>query len=216
MPTMVSTSTLFPLIAPFAPTCPDFIIAQQARFAAIEFCERSRAWRHVTTVAVTSREFTPVVPDTAAIHEIEFAEWGDHQSKLTPVQFSTIKGDLEGQPRYVTQVNPHAVTVSPFEEGTMRISMFLKPLSSTSYGDNAADPLEDRFNVIPDFLVSIHGNTLAAGTLSKILSIPDEPWTNPAEAQRYWLIFQERLNGSFRANMRGQQRAPIRTKFQDF
>ncbi|MDB6179003.1 hypothetical protein PAF17_16040 [Paracoccus sp. Z330] len=216
MPTMVSTRELLPLIAPFAPTCPDFITAQQARFAAIEFCERSRAWRHVVTTTVTDREMTPVVPDTATIHEIEFAEWGESRDKLTPVQFSTIKGDIEGRPHYVTQVNPHAITVSPFEEGEIRISMFLKPLSATEYGSDPANPLEDRFNVIPDFFVSIHGSTLAAGTLARILSIPDEPWTNPQEAQRYWMIFQDKLNQSFRANMRGQQRAPIRTRFKDF
>lgn len=216
MPTMVSTSALFPLIAPFAPTCPDFVIAQQARFAAIEFCERTRAWRHVTTVAVESREFTPVVPDTAAIHEIEFAEWGDNQTPLTPVQFSTIKGDLEGRPCYVTQVNPHSVTVSPFEEGTLRISLFLKPLSGSEYGGNVADPLEDRFNVIPDFFVSLHGHALAAGTMARILAIPNEPWSDPQGAAQYWSMFQERMDRSFRHNMRGQQRAKIRTKFQDF
>ena len=44
--------TLFPLILPKAPGCPGVTAAQQARLAAIEFCERSRCWREITTVTV--------------------------------------------------------------------------------------------------------------------------------------------------------------------
>lgn len=212
---MARTRDFLPLILPFCPTCPDFIAEQQARFAAIEFCERSRAWRHITTVELTSATGVPVAPDTAAIHEIEFANFNG--SPLTPVQFSTIEASSVGIPRYVTQVAPHAVTVAPYAEpGTLEISLFLKPLSSSQYSTDADDPLFDRFNVVPQFMVDIHGAAIAEGALAKILSIPDEPWTDKRKAAAHDERFRERLDASFRWNMRGQQRAPIRTVFRDF
>lgn len=210
---MKRTAEFLPLILPFCPFCPDFVAEQMARLAAIEFCERSRAWRHLTTVSLQEGSAgvgIMVAPDTAAIHEIEFAEFDGHP--LTAIQFSTMKEVPEGRPRYIAQTAPNEVIVTPFTAGSLEVSLFLKPLASTEFGTDAADPLFDRFNVVPDFLVSIHGATIAAGALSKILAMPRQPWTDPKSAKDYELRFSEKLDGSFRQNMRGQQRAPIRTK----
>ncbi|MDP0928506.1 hypothetical protein Q0601_15070 [Paracoccus onubensis] len=211
---MKRTAEFLPLILPHCPQCPDFLAEQMARFAAIQFCERSRAWRHITTVDMVAPEGTPVAPDTAAIHEIEFAKWNG--VKLTAVQFSTIESGEQGRPEYITQVAPNEVTISPFEPGELEISLFLKPLTASEYGVNASDPLFDRFNVVPEFFIKIHGHTIAAGALAEILSIKDEPWTDHREAARYRDQFEGRCDTAFRWNMRGQQRAPIRTKFRDF
>lgn len=212
---MARTKAFLPLILPFCPECPDFLAEQHARFAAIEFCERSRAWRHLTTVEITGAEGTPVAPEVAAIHEIEFAKFNGQP--LTPVQFSTIEAASVGAPRYVTQVSPNELTVSPFEEpGTLEVSVFLKPLTGSEFSTDLDDPLFDRFNVVPQFMVDIHGGTIAAGALAKLLSIPREPWTDERKAAQYAIEFRERLDNAFRWNMRGQQRAPIRTVFRDF
>lgn len=211
--TMKRTAEFLPLILPFCPECPDFLAEQHARFAAIEFCERSRAWRHLTTVTLAAGSAgagVMVAPDTAAIHEIEFAEidgW-----PLTPVQFSTIEDAGEGRPNYITQTAPNEVRVLPFEPGELKISVFLKPLTGSQYGTDPSDPLFDRFNVVPDFLVDMHGHSIAAGALAKLLSIKNEPWSDPKEALRYEARFREKLDSAFRWNMRGQQRAPQRVK----
>ncbi|UFM64242.1 hypothetical protein LOS78_01845 [Paracoccus sp. MA] len=209
--TMKRTAAFLPLILPFCPECPDFLAEQHARFAAIEFCERSRAWRHLTTVSLPEGSAgvgVMVAPDTAAIHEIEFAEING--KKLTPVQFSTIGAAPEGRPEYITQTAPNEVRVLPFEPGSLEISVFLKPLTGSQYGTDPESPLFDRYNVVPDFLVDMHGATIAAGALAALLSIPDEPWTDKKEAAKYEARFREKLDSAFRWNMRGQQRAPIR------
>ena len=208
--TMIRTSAFLPLILPHCPECPDFVAETQARLAAIEFCERSRAWRHLTTVPLVASEGVLVAPEAAAIHEIEYARFNGR--KLTPVQFSTISTIAQGVPEYVTQVSPGAVTVSPFiEPGDLEVSLFLKPMASSEFGTLADDPLADRFNVVPDFLVSVHGGAIALGALARILSIPRQPWTVYINALKYEARFNEKLGASFRANMRGQQRAPVRT-----
>lgn len=150
----------------------------------------------------------------AAIHEFEFAEFNGQ--RLTPIQFTSMNATTEGQPRYITQVSPGTIALLPWSTGTLSMSMFLKPVSASEFGTYSADPLFDRYNVVPDHFVTMHGTTLAAGALSRILSIPDEPWTDEKKAMLYRAEFESKLNTSFRGNMRGQQRAPIRTPYRDF
>lgn len=211
----VGTAAFLPLVLPYCPQCPDFIAEQQVRFAAIEFCERSRAWRHMITVSLTGPEGEMVAPEFAAIHEIEFANFNDQP--LTPVQFSTINPNQTGRPRYVTQVSPNALTVSPYDEpGDLEVSVFLKPLANMAFETTPGRPIADRFNVVPKFMLDIHGTAIARGALSKILAIPGEPWSDPRMALKHEADFRENMDAAFRWNMRGQQRAPIRTKFKDF
>lgn len=150
----------------------------------------------------------------AAIHEIEFAEFNG--AKLTPVQFTSMNAARSGRPEYITQVSPGIVSLLPFNAGQLSMSVFLKPVADSEYGTDPQNPLFDRFNVIPEHFVTLHGTTLAAGALSRILSIPGEPWSDDKKAMLYRAEFENKLNSAFRWNMRGQQRAPIRTKYQDF
>lgn len=247
--TMKRTADLLPQVLPYAPTCPDFIAEQAIRMAAIEFAERSRAWRHIGAARITHRAFGEVLldgmmgdsmfhllfvsggteyravadmgigdpisgPTPAVIHEIEFAEFDG--VRLTPVQFSTVSDTEEGTPRYITQIAPNVVTVLPFAKGMIRLSLFLKPSAETLYGTDPANPLFDSLNVVPDFFITLHGQTLALGALARILSIPGEPWTDEQKAVFYKAEFEAKLSGAFRQNMRGQQRAPIRTQYRDF
>lgn len=252
---MVRTSAFLPLIMPFVPTCPAFIAEQQVRFAAIRLAERSRAWRHLAEVEITSdgicipmlsgeiggmgldyvsgesefdliftvgggyecgSEGDPMLfpPSPAVIHEIEFAEFNG--KRLTPVQFSTMSSVTAGPPEYITQVAPNIVTLLPFSPGALRVSMFLKPAADSEFGSDPLDPMFDRFNVVPDFFQTIHGRVIAAGALAQIFAIEDEPWSNETKARDYQKTFTEGLDSSFRWNMRGQQRAPTRTKYRDF
>lgn len=211
---LVSTSLLLPLIAPFAPTCPAFVAEQQIRMAAIDLAEVSRSWRHVSTIPLTDPTEALVAPAGTVIHEIEFAEFDG--APLTPVQFSTFQEGLTGQPCHICQVSPGGICISPFRPGDLRISVFLKPRADNAIGGNPHAPFEDAHNLIPDFFVSLHGGTLADGALARIFAIADEPWTDERRAAFYRSEFIRKRDASFRANMRGQQRAKIRTRFRDF
>lgn len=153
-------------------------------------------------------------PSAAVIHEIEFASFAG--KNLTPVQFSTLGKVQDGRPQYITQVAPNALTVFPFSPGPLTVSMFLKPSSASEFGTDPHDPMFDRFNVVPDFFITLHGHALALGALYRILSIPGEPWTDVKKAMIYKAEFEAKLNAAFRWNMRGQQRAAIRTTYRDF
>lgn len=213
MPQMVRTAVLLPMFMSYVPTCPDFVAERAVRSAAITFCERSRAWRHVSQHALTGGGHVLIAPPNTAIHEIEYATWDGNA--LTPVQYSHVDITREGQPSYITQVSPNEITLLPAlaasQPTDLELSVFLKPLATSAVGLDAEDPLHDINDVIPDFLVSIWGATLARGALGLIHAIPDHPWSDGERASYYTQMFQTDCDNAFRANLRGQQRARSRT-----
>ena len=204
---------LMPLARPYAQRCPDFLIAQAARMAAVEFCERTRCWRHLIEFDATGPITTDLIPLEAVIWEIESASADG--APLTPVQHTAVAMDETetGTPRYISQINPWGVLVHPFPATgpvRMKMTVFLKPRSDVVVGLDADDPLHDALNVVPEWMMQQHAERLVDGALSRVLMMEGESWFSPQRAAVHRQAFDAALNRNFAANMRGQQRAPIR------
>lgn len=65
---------------------------------------------------------------------------------------------------------------------------------------------------LPDYLIELHPEIIAAGALSKILMLPGYDFTQPQLAMTFASEFEAACNTHFRDNLRGQQRARTRTK----
>lgn len=212
-------SDLLPLVVPHVATAPRPAIEQALRLSAIEWCERTRCWRHITTLAIDARRKAVAAPPYATIHRIESARWNGEYD-LTPVQF-TQTDIIEGEdadsapPAYLTQVSPNEVSVHPFEEGTLTLSAFLKPRSApqpgTGYGDDPADPLASSWNVVPEHVLIQSGEDVAAGALYRMMMTPGKDWTNFELGADHRARFNIAANDAYGREMRGQQRAPVRT-----
>lgn len=209
-------SAFLPYVLPKAPHCAEPYAEFQLRMAAIDFCERTRCWRHMLTVTVSSTNRTLVAPANTTIHEFE--EVRHNGLLLTPTQYTDAEPPeltgvtRAGAPQYVSQAEPGVVSIFPYQAGTLKLSVFLKPRHGQAYGADPLDPLRDAFNVVPEFMLAQHAETLAAGALARILSTPNEPFTDPAAASAYAMLFDQRASSHFSRNIRGQERAPIRTK----
>lgn len=210
------------MVLPEVPYCPRPVAEQYLRLAAIEFCERTRCWRHVTTQDITAQDGAIVAPDYATIHEIETAEWGEGV-ELMPTQFSEIDADAygaeagaAGPPRYITQVAANQIAVVPFDTGSLRLSLFLKPRSGSEFGGDPNDPLQDKYNVVPEFMFIQHGDHIASGALARIMNLPDQTYTNPKMAAQHLARFERACDTKFSSNMRGQHRAKRRAKAHPF
>lgn len=204
---------LMPLARPYAGRCPDFLIAQAARMAAVEFCERTRCWRHLMDFDASAPVTNGLIPLEAVIWEIEAASAGG--VPLAPVQHTQVATDTAetGSPRYISQVNPWGVLVHPFPAtGPVNVKMtaFLKPRSDIVVGLDDANPILDGLNVVPEWMMQQHAERLVDGALSRVLMMEGESWFSPQRAAVYRAAFDSALNRNFAANMRGQQRAPIR------
>ena len=208
-----------PMVLPHAPGVPEPVAEFNLRLAAIEFCERTRCWRHILTRTINGQINNLIAPAYAAIHEFEHASWNGEP--LQPVQFSDVaQEDMtadQGQPKYITQVAPDSVMLyPPVTTGTLTVSVFLKARGGQEFGGNPDDPLEDAYNVVPKFLHAQHGEPIAYGALARILAIPQQQFTDPKMAAHYADRFRAAMDAKFSANMRGQQRAPRRTRYHDF
>ena len=224
MATPIRLTDFLPYVLPNAPGAPDIVAEKYIRMAATEFCERTRCWRKISTVALTDENTVALVaPYYAAIHAIEYASFfSDSVAKtpLTPTQYSDLADrqhaslETEGTPRYVTQVTPNTVTVFPLAAGTLEVSLFLKPRMGQSFGQGTADdPMQDDFNQVPDFLLTQWGEAIACGALSKMLMQPQTRWHDPAKAGYYLQKFERACDTHFSTNITGQQRAARRTRF---
>ena len=193
-----------PLILPRAPGCPEPIAFDAIRQAAIEFCERTKVWRD--TDQYYADEFGDIfAPAQSVIYQIEDARFDGH--RLTPIgvqdlnelypdyDWTTQSGD---QPKYITQLHPNTVKIVPVWQGMITLTLLLKP------SNDALD--------VPDFMVDQYASTIADGALAEILMIPGQPYTNPQSGAMYSQRFQQRLDALQVQNIKGQQRAPIRTK----
>lgn len=211
-------ASFLPYVLPEATACPAPTAEFQLRMAAIEFCERTRCWRHLTSVVVSAENTTIAAPALTTIHEFEEAT---HDGRLlTPTQYTEVeaealKGELrEGQPQYITQTEPGKVTIYPYAAGTLRLSMFLKPQHGTLFGADPVNPLRDALNMVPPFMLEQHATALAHGALARILRLPGETWTDGERAMFHHSKFEAAVGACSTSNMRGQQRAPVRTKAQ--
>lgn len=226
---MIPISSFMPLVMTYASSAPYPVVEQAIRLAAVEFCERTRCWRQVVHRHIdvfsggVAMGDVKIIPPYGTIFEFEFAYFNG--CKLIPAQFSDLgasgddQGPDVGMPRYISQSRPGSLRLTPLPDtsGSLHISIFLKPLTLDDWepGGYGDDPDED-LNVLPDFLLTHHGEAIAHGALSRILSIPGQGFTDMAGASGYLASFQHKLDQRFDANLRGQHRAPPRSRSHSF
>lgn len=176
------------------------------RQAAIKFCERSRSWRSEEVYRLTTAddEISLVTCSDSVLFEIESVSWrasGDTEWQR-PIECATFSDRDDwwrsGNPRYYTQRVPGMLRVAPFSQGELRIAMYLKP--------------DQRAESLPDYLIELYPEIIAAGALAKILMLPGKDFTDPQQAMLKQSEFDAECDKHFRDNLRGQQRARTRTK----
>lgn len=195
---MAEFDDFLPDVLPHAPACPAPVAEKALRDAATEFCERTRCWRLVETIPVEMSDVDiAVTPLNAILHEIEDV-WFDG-ARLDAVSFDEFEpgDDTDGLPKSYFQVAPGSIRILPRAAGSLKVAMFLKPARAS------VD--------LPDFLLDQHCERIAYGALSRILVLPDLPFSNPQRAVYFAGLWREALDRKFDLNRRGQQRAPTRT-----
>lgn len=209
-------SILLPLVTPMVPAVPTPIIEFQLRQAAIVACERLKCWRETITMPMTANDAAIPVPSYAEVHEIEDAYWNG--TPLDPAVISdqeteALRGEaISGRPSKFTQAVPGIVTLIPYMDGALRLSVILKPKQGQSLGADPLNPFSDAYNVAPSFMVSQYAPLLMRGAAARICELPDAGAYDLERAMFYESQFQDALSKAQSRTMRGQQKAPLRTK----
>lgn len=206
---MTDLDVFLPHILPKAPGCPIPTARQAIVQAAITFCENTKFWRSCDEFTTTAEDCSHIcAPSGAEIHEIENATFDG--KRLEPASLAFLDREHPqwrtnaqgGSPRFVTQIAPDTVRFVPGQAGHARIWTVLKPSEDAEQ--------------LPAFLASKYRRTIADGALGDILALPGQPFTSAEMSTAYATRFITTLNTLFDQALRGQQRAPLRSRPQFF
>ena len=204
---MIDLEQFYSQIMPFVPGCPEPTADQAIITAAREFCQRTRLWRSEDRFTLSNDCNIVCAPDCADLYEIEYARF-DGQP-LEPIGYSELNREFPnwktydgGMPKWISQVEHDSVIVAPYSTGTLELGLLLVPSES-------ADQL-------PDFLAKHYRQVIAWGALREIMLIPNRSFTSPDGAALYGMRFEQKVDSLFNRTIKGQQRAPARTRSQYF
>jgi len=184
-------------VLPYAAACPEPIMELHVRAAAREFCAATKCWREVDTLPVRGDEFEVLcVPPHASLIAIESASFDGRP--LGRVAFEDVDPGDQGQPRGIYQLQPNTISLTPRGPGKLTVAMFLQPSQDA--------------DVLPLFLYDQWGEQIGHGALARILELPEQPYSDPGGALRHRALFERAKDSNFNASVRGQQRAPIRSR----
>ncbi len=206
-------SAFMPLVRAYAPAVPVPVAEQMLRLAAREFCKDTRCWREVLVIPVAANPFTigPAYSTVVAIQKASFGGVDLKKGVFEDLPLAML--DDVGLPDTLYQISPDEFCVYPFEAGDLTVSVYLTLQEGPRFGsDGAGSTHQANQSVVPDFLFAEHAMSIAHGALARILVLPGQEYTDGAAAGMHGAAFQQAKAALFGANIRGKQRAPIRTK----
>ena len=133
---MAAYSSLVKEVLPYVPMCPDTLVEQNIRAAAIEFCERSKAYildmDPFTTISGVY-EYDFEIPSGTEVHQILYmTEDGNDMDPISPRSLELNYPDWRdrtGNPHVYLQKTPTTFWVVPVPSGSRQVivSVALKP-----------------------------------------------------------------------------------------
>jgi hypothetical protein len=213
-------SAWYDAILPDVPGCPAGAADYAIKRAAIDFCDRSCAWRKalpaidsVASTAGENGEYTLPAAGTGQVvakliecrwigSALTFKRPDELQDIYNPTDWRTVTGPT---PQYFTQETPNKVRLVP------------APSSSTVGAINglwAAVRPADTATGIDDDVGSEYHQAIVDGAKARLFESPDKPYTNPQLAQTYQALFDSEIgNAAFRAFRGSGGRQRTQTSF---
>jgi len=187
-----SYESLLSEIVPMVPGCPDTLIENSIRSAAIEFCEKTGAYQAeldpVTTVA-SIYEYDLEAPSGTNVHKIM---WAVHNGKdLEPISTNLLEQRLPkwrdasnaSTPLYYVKQTQSTVWLVPTPGVTVASSTVMRVQLKPTHTSTACD----------DGVMSDYREAIVNGALFRLLRLPSKDWTDYTGAQVYGTLFQEGL-----------------------
>lgn len=161
------------------PGCPQPVIMQYIRDAAIEVCERTLVWRYEQpAIRLTAGvyDYPYETPSDTEVHSfITVAVNGEQLSPQTIEQlhdkypqWPDTDVDHRGSPRYVTQIDADNFAIAPVPDGgityDVKMILALKPVrTATGMDKTVFDDIE---------------NVIMHAALQHLLVLPSKPWSD--------------------------------------
>lgn len=210
---MILADGFGPYVLPFVSSCPDDTVLHNVRLAAIEFFRRTHVWEAdltpITADGVSSL-FALTLPTDAVIDKVQRVRLKPAGQEARKIAVFEAK---EGQ----EQVDSGFCTDDFAFTDASRKSITVWPLqlSATQILARAALKPSQTATTLPDDLFEQYAEVISHGALSKLLAVPEKPWTNASAAGLYGGQFEKVIATSARIAERGFSQSARRstTKF---
>jgi hypothetical protein len=197
-------SDLHPDVLPYVPGCPDPVLDQETRQAAIEFFRRTRVWTEWLEpiyAAANLREYDLDLPAGSEVVRIEQATRNESPFEIEGFRY------VSADPAQSPQSGPLTLTTSD------RVTV------SLSQPVGAADRIQLRVSLAPsrsstgiaDTLFSQHRQALAEGARHRLLRMPG-PLHKPREAEEARLLFERAVAAASVDGWRGHTNVTPRAR----
>jgi hypothetical protein len=209
---MKSLSAFYPRILPFLPGCPEPVVDQVLVDAAIEFADGSLVLRQNldpfnTTVGGVQYDLDPPTTNHS-ISRVMGVTLGGRE--LSPGMAEVVRGDLptaNASPRgFYTDRTDNVFTLMltppPDAVQTVIVNVSLRPARGAI--------------LLDDDLYNIWVEPVVAGAIARAMQIPDQPFSNPAQAQMLLMSVAKQTNFSRIEGMYGFTRASMRVRPRPF
>ena len=193
---MASFESLVKEVLPYAPGCPDSLIQTNIRSAAIELCEKSKAFTFdldpITTIS-GEYEYEFDQPSGTEVHQILWATYDGND--LDPISPRSLElnypdwRDKTGTPTVYLQKTAISFWLVPVPNTNkeLLLNVALKPTRTTN-------------NIDTEFS-NTYRDGIIYGTIYRLLRIPAKQWTDPIAAADYFNLFQAEVSD---AELRGR------------
>ena len=193
---MASFESLVKDVLPYVPGCPDSLIQTNIRSAAVELCEKSKAFTFdldpITTIS-GEYEYEFDQPSGTEVHQILWATYDGND--LDPISPRSLElnypdwRDKTGTPTVYLQktVNTFWLVPVPNDGKELLVNVALKPTRTTN-------------NIDTEFS-NTYRDGIIYGTIFRLLRIPQKEWTDPIASADYFNLFQAEISD---AELRGR------------
>jgi hypothetical protein len=196
------------------PGCSQAMATKAIRAAAIEFCERSEAWRvDLDPVDVLADEASyDFDPDSGTVVVRAMQLWYDGKDltrksrEELALQFANWTTQ-EGTPLYYTQENP--------SDGFILVPKPVEALADAVTGKLAIKPSQTASG-LESFIFEKWRDAITDGALFRLFAMQKKPWSNPALAGSRKTLFDQKIAEAKLAANKGFTRSPLRVKAQFF
>lgn len=168
-----------PLILPYATGCPEPLLVQHARFAAIGFCKHTKVWQAELAPLVGDGALTAfdmVLPDDSQVEKLLGVAVTDAfgnvaEANVRPGMYGAKLARHGSRELIAYTLDRAALTVTPAQavDASIVATVALKPTPTAT--------------TFPDDLFAQYGAHIANGALSTLTAMPDKPWTDLTTAR---------------------------------
>lgn len=193
-------SAFTPYIAPAVPGCPEPLIDDAVRQAAIDFCQRTEAIRErITFNTVIAQDYVVLSPAGGDVARVYRAMIGTE--KLEPTRREDFDEDGDpGQPREFYVEIPNTIRLYPVPDAVYAV-----------VAQAAVKPARDAAT-LDDLLFLSYRDTIAEGAKAILLNMSKQPWFSASDAADAGLAFEDQIETIRMRKATGGTNAPLRTR----